>query len=74
MDFIQHQRQLMILYQAGFTQKQIDRLTRLRNQYLKYGRGQDRSDPDLAHLRFMRWLVEHGRLTEQLLRETSERQ
>lgn len=73
MDFIQYQRHLMMLYGAGFTQKQIDRLTRFRNQYLKYGRDQDRADLDLAHLQFMRWLVEHGRLTEQLIGETSER-
>jgi hypothetical protein len=66
MDQGPYQKQLTILYQAGFTQRQIERLARFRDQYLKYGQDRDRAVPDLAHLRFIRWLVEHGKLTEQL--------
>lgn len=54
------------LLKAGFTKPEITRLLRLQRKW-KPGQ-QDRAslDPDPAHLCFLRWLFERGRLTEEL--------
>ncbi|MBE3558142.1 MAG: hypothetical protein IMW89_02830 [Ktedonobacteraceae bacterium] len=68
MDQMEYQKnykeQFEFLHQAGFTLLEIRRLTRLRQTYQPDE--QDQAPADLARLRFVRWLVETGRLTDQL--------
>lgn len=59
-----YKAQLDTLHQAGFTTLEIRRLLRFRQLFL--ASEQDQAPADLAHLQFIRWLVEHGRLTDQL--------
>jgi len=66
MDQVNEQEQLAILYRAGFTRVESERLARFRRKYLKYRPDQDQACLDFAHLQFIRWLVEHGKLTEHL--------
>ena len=55
---------LEALYRAGFTTVEIMRLAELRRTYLT---GElDQAPEDLARLRFARWLVANGRLSDQL--------
>jgi hypothetical protein len=53
-----------ILYQAGFTASEIDRLEKLRQAYAenKY----DHISEIYRRLEFVRWLVTTGKLTEQI--------
>jgi len=53
-----------MLHKAGFTELEIKRLTRLRREY-KISE-MDQAPLDYARLRFARWLVATGRLTDQL--------
>lgn len=53
------------LRRAGFTGLEISRLSRFRQVYVVNEK--DQAEVDLAHLQFVRWLVEHGRLTDQLV-------
>jgi hypothetical protein len=52
------------LRSAGLSEAEIRRLWALRSQYIKYGRDQAPLDP--RHLEFARWLVLHGKLTEEI--------
>jgi len=47
-----------------FTQGQIEQLTRLRNSYVEKARRQRQEERH--RLEFARWLVAHGRLTDEL--------
>ena len=53
-----------VLHRAGFVEKEIDRLYHLRQTYRRSEL--DQPPLDLYRLRFARWLVATGRLTEQL--------
>ena len=56
------------LYRAGFTGTQIYWLLRLREQYVaQQARRQEAAT--FARLRFIRWLLRTGRLTEQTTRQ-----
>ncbi|HTK11492.1 MAG TPA: hypothetical protein VL485_30250 [Ktedonobacteraceae bacterium] len=52
------------LYREGFTGLEVRRLCHFYEIYQPDM--QDREPLDIEHLRFARWLVEHGKLTEQL--------
>jgi hypothetical protein len=54
---------LEALYRAGFTRAEIVRLADVRRLYLA---GERDPPADLARLRFIRWLVANGWLTDQL--------
>jgi hypothetical protein len=56
-----------MLRSAGFTMPEIDRLTRLRRNY-RVGE-LDQAHPNQARLEFVRWLVQNGRLTDQIVGE-----
>lgn len=64
MELMDFKEKLEILRRAGFTMLEIQRLYHFRRAYVVDE--QDRSPVDLAHLRFIRWLVLNGRLTEEL--------
>lgn len=61
---ITYQEAFRVLHPAGFAEKEIDRLYRLRRTYQKSEL--DQAPLDLHHLRFIQWLIETGRLTDQL--------
>ncbi len=63
MDQSNYKEKLEALRRNGLTDLEISRLSHLRQHYEVSPI--DRSPADLAHLKFARWLVEHGRLTEQ---------
>ena len=58
------QEELEPLRRAGCTALQIRRLCQLKQTYLKYG--PDRPTIDLKYLEFMRWLIAHGRLSDDI--------
>jgi hypothetical protein len=64
MDWINYKEGLEALFRAGFKTSEITRLAELRRRYIQDE--QDQSPADLARLRFIRWLVANGRLTDQL--------
>lgn len=53
------------LRRQGFSTREIDRLSKLRRVFAKKSE-LDQEVPDIRHLEFVRWLVETGRLTDQL--------
>jgi hypothetical protein len=53
-----------ILYQAGFTASEIDRLEKLRQAYAE--NEHDHISETYRRLEFVRWLVTTGKLTEQI--------
>ena len=55
---------LELLRQAGFTTTECDRLCLLRRRYMKQEKEQ--TSADLSRLKFVRWLVATGKLTDQL--------
>lgn len=58
-----HQETYDMLYKAGFTASEIDRLERLRRDYVKNKRSH--MSETYRRLEFVRWLVTTGKLTEQ---------
>lgn len=66
MDWMNYKEERESLYRAGFTWEDIERLVRFRRMYLMSEYEDDQAALDLSHLQFVRWLVEHGKLTEQL--------
>ena len=54
-----------MLRRLGFSFQEIDRLSRLQRVYANKTE-MDLADLDLRRLRFVRWLVETGKLTDQL--------
>jgi hypothetical protein len=54
-----------MLRRLGFSFQEIDRLSRLQRVYANKTE-MDQADLDLRRLRFVRWLVETGKLTDQL--------
>lgn len=64
MDPLNYKEGLETLRKSGFSDQQVSRLYHLRQEYR--ANPLHRGPADLAHLRFVRWLVEHGRLTDQI--------
>jgi hypothetical protein len=64
MDRLYYKEEIECLYRAGFRPEEIERLAKFRHGYRKSDL--DQAAIDLHHLQFIRWLVEHGRLTEQV--------
>ena len=67
MEHMTYQEAFQSLRQAGFVREEIDRLYRLRRTY----RVSELDAPplDLHRLRFVRWLIATGRLTDQFPRD-----
>ena len=63
-NIMDHQETYDILYQAGFTASEIDRLEKLRREYSE--NKQNRMSETYRRLEFVRWLVTTGKLTEQI--------
>jgi uncharacterized protein YnzC (UPF0291/DUF896 family) len=59
-----HQETYEMLYQAGFTASEIDRLEKLRRAYAENKR--NHMSENNRRLEFVRWLVTTGKLTEQI--------
>ncbi len=64
MDQLNYKERLEALRKGGFTNREISRLYHFRHMYVAHP--MDQAPADLARLQFVRWLVEHGRLTDQL--------
>lgn len=60
----QNQEDRLLLQQKGFSESEIDRLCRLRQKYQPTIQDRLVLEPDVAHLRFLRWLIHQGRLME----------
>jgi hypothetical protein len=54
----------LALRQAGCSGLEIDQLCHWRRAYQPNEQDQIALNPDQAHLRFLRWLVQEGKLTE----------
>jgi hypothetical protein len=54
-----------ILRKAGFTEAEMNRLSKLRRNLAESGKNQELVD--YRRLQFVRWLVHTGKLTEQLV-------
>jgi hypothetical protein len=65
MNQMNHEEALVMLLRLGFSVQEIGRLRRLRRVYAKKSE-MDQATLDLRHLEFVRWLVETGKLTDQL--------
>ena len=63
-NIMDHQETYDILYQAGFTASEIDRLEKLRQAYAE--NKHDHISETYRRLEFVRWLVTTGKLTEQI--------
>jgi hypothetical protein len=62
---LNHEEGVVMLHRSGFSAQEIDRLCRLRRAYADKGE-MDQATLDLRRLQFARWLVETGKLTDQL--------
>jgi hypothetical protein len=62
---LNHEEGVVMLHRSGFSAQEIDRLCRLRRAYADKGE-MDQAALDLRRLQFARWLVETGKLTDQL--------
>jgi len=60
-----HEEGVVMLHRSGFSAQEIDRLCRLRRVYADKSE-MDQAALDLRRLQFARWLVETGKLTDQL--------
>ena len=69
MEQLNYKEELDLLHEAGFTFTEISRLYQLRRAYVQHER--DWTPAELARLRFVRWLVETGRLTENLAQSST---
>jgi hypothetical protein len=63
-EYTNYKQELESLRSAGFSTRDITRLYQLRRSYVT--NEWDRAPADQSRLRFVRWLVETGRLTDQL--------
>jgi len=66
-DYLKYRFALEMLRQAGFTAKQIDEFRRLRRTYAER-QAMDHILIDCHRLEFARWLMIHGKLTEEVMR------
>ncbi len=60
-----HKEDRQILRRAGFTEAEMNRLSKLRRNLAQEGKYQELVD--YRRLQFVRWLVNTGKLTEQLV-------
>jgi len=60
-----HEEGVVMLHRSGFSVQEIDRLCGLRRIYADKSE-MDQAALDLRRLQFARWLVETGKLTDQL--------
>jgi hypothetical protein len=60
-----HKEDRQILFRAGFTEAEMNRLSKLRRNLAQEGKYQDLVD--YRRLQFVRWLVKTGKLTEQVV-------
>jgi hypothetical protein len=67
MNQMNNEEALAMLREAGCTVLEIERLTQLRRNY-RVGE-LDQAHPNQARLEFARWLVQTGRLTDQIVEE-----
>lgn len=67
MNLMTYQEAFQLLHRAGFREKEIDRLYRLRQHYATHEQDQPPLDP--RRLQFARWLVTTGRLTDRISEE-----
>jgi hypothetical protein len=65
MNQMNHEEAVAMLYRSGFSVQEIDRLWRLRRACADRSE-MDQAALDLRRLQFTRWLVETGKLTDQL--------
>jgi hypothetical protein len=65
MNQMNHEEAVAMLHRSGFSTQEINRLCRLRRAYANRGE-MDQAALDIRHLLFARWLVETGKLTDQL--------
>jgi hypothetical protein len=72
MEQLNYKEELDLLRGAGFTFPEIACLYQLRRAYGQHEL--DWAPADLARLRFVRWLVEHGRLSETLVQNSASQQ
>ena len=61
-----HKEDREILRKAGFTEAQMNRLSKLRRNLAEEGKYQELID--YRRLQFVRWLVTTGKLTEEVFR------
>ena len=59
-----HKEDLEILRKAGFTEAQINRISKLRRNLAEEGKYEELIE--YRRLQFVRWLVTTGKLTEQV--------
>ncbi len=71
MEQLNYQDDLDLLRRAGFTFQEVTRLYQLRRAYLQHEL--DWAPADLARLRFVRWLVQTGKLTDGLAQHSASR-
>jgi hypothetical protein len=64
MDTLDYKQAYDLLHKAGCTFAERERLIRFRQTYQPTE--MDQAPLDYRHLEFIRWLVLHGKLTEQL--------
>ncbi len=64
MESMDYKERLEALRRSGLTTLEINRLIQFRRAYR--ARELDQTPADLARLQFVRWLVVHGKLTDQL--------
>ncbi len=69
MDQLNYKERLEALRKGGFTDLEISRLSHFRQGYV--ANPLDQAPADLARLRFVRWLVENGRLTDALAQSST---
>ncbi|GCE19961.1 hypothetical protein [Dictyobacter kobayashii] len=60
--YMDHKEAIAALRKAGFNHAEIERITRLRKQFVH--NELDQSHNDHRRLEFMRWLFQKGRLTD----------
>ena len=70
MEQLHYQEDLDLLRGAGFTFQEITRLYQVRRAYLQHEL--DWAPAELARLRFARWLVQNGRLSETIKQSSAE--
>ena len=64
-----YKEKLEELRRAGFTAQEIQHLYFFRQAYITNEK--DQAPADLSRLQFIRWLVEHGRISDQCARSST---
>ena len=64
-----YKEKLEELRRAGCTAQEIQRLSLFRQAYMTNEK--DQAPADLSRLQFIRWLVEHGRMSDQCVQSSA---